>query len=155
VPTEGYRIPVKPEHLRIVREAMVDVNISGTGRSAFLGAPYRSAGKTGTAQVVGIKANEKYDASKVDERHRDHSLFIAFAPAGPGEKPVIAIAALVENGGFGARAAAPIVRAAFDYYLLGKLPQGMEPLKSDRLPPEAARPAEAARLAQAQGPRRE
>ena len=155
VPTEGYRIPVKPEHLRIVREAMVDVNISGTGRSAFLGAPYRSAGKTGTAQVVGIKANEKYDASKVDERHRDHSLFIAFAPAGPGEKPVIAIAALVENGGFGARAAAPIVRAAFDYYLLGKLPQGMEPLKSDRLPPEAARPAEAARLAQAQGARRE
>jgi penicillin-binding protein 2 len=134
---------------------MVDVNISGTGRSAFLGAPYRSAGKTGTAQVVGIKANEKYDASKVDERHRDHSLFIAFAPAGPGEKPVIAIAALVENGGFGARAAAPIVRAAFDYYLLGKLPQGMEPLKSDRLPPEAAQPAEAARLAQAQGARRE
>jgi len=155
VPRESYRIPVKPEHLRIVREAMVDVNISGTGRGAFLGAPYRAAGKTGTAQVVGIKANEKYDASKVDERHRDHSLFIAFAPAAPGEKPVIAIAALVENGGFGARAAAPIVRAAFDYYLLGKLPQGMEPLKSDRLPPEAARPAEAPRLAQAGEARRE
>jgi penicillin-binding protein 2 len=134
---------------------MVDVNVSGTGRGAFAGVPYKAAGKTGTAQVIGIKANEKYDASKVDERHRDHSLYIAFAPAGPGEKPVIAVAALVENGGFGARAAAPIVRAAFDYYLLGKLPQGMEPLKSDRLPPEAARPAEAARLAQAQGARRE
>jgi penicillin-binding protein 2 len=72
--------------------------------------------------VIGIKANEKYDASRIDERHRDHSLYIAFAPAGPGEKPAIALAALVENGGFGARAAAPIVRTAFDYYLLGKLP---------------------------------
>ncbi len=149
VPAEGNRIPVKPEHIRIVREAMVDVNISGTGRGAFLGAPYRAAGKTGTAQVVGIKTNEKYDASRIDERHRDHSLYIAFAPAGPGEKPVIAIAALVENAGFGARAAAPIVRAAFDYYLLGKLPPGMAPLQSDRLPPEAARPQPSPRLAQA------
>jgi len=149
VPKEGHRIPIKPEHIRLVREAMVDVNISGTGRSAFAGAPYKVAGKTGTAQVVGIKANEKYDASKIDERHRDHSLYIAFAPAGPGEKPVIAIAALVENGGFGARAAAPIVRAAIDYYLLGKLPQEMGPLKSDRLPAEATRPQEAPRLAQA------
>ena len=148
VPKESYRIPVRPEHLRIVREAMVDVNVSGTGRGAFVGAPYRSAGKTGTAQVIGIKANEKYDASKVDERHRDHSLFIAFAPAGPGEKPAIALAVLVENGGFGARAAAPIARAAFDYYLLGKLPAGMGPLKSERLPPEAARPS-LPRLAQA------
>jgi len=155
VPKESYRIAVKPEHLRFVREAMVDVNISGTGRSVFVGAPYRAAGKTGTAQVIAIKANEKYDASKVDERHRDHSLFIAFAPAGPGEQPAIAIAALVENGGFGARAAAPIVRAAFDYYLLGKLPQGMAPLKSDRLPPEAAQPQQAARLAQAAQVRRE
>ena len=155
VPKEGYRIPVKPEHIRLVREAMVDVNISGTGRGAFAGTPYRAAGKTGTAQVVGIKANEKYDASKVDERHRDHSLFIAFAPAGPGEKPVIAVAALVENGGFGARAAAPIVRAAFDYYLLGKLPPGMETLRSDRLPPEAARRPQAPSLAQAKEARRE
>jgi penicillin-binding protein 2 len=155
VPKEGHRIPVKAEHIRLVREAMVDVNISGTGRSAFAGAPYKVAGKTGTAQVVGIKTNEKYDASKIDERHRDHSLYIAFAPAGPGEKPVIAIAALVENAGFGARAAAPIVRAAIDYYLLGKLPQAMAPLKSDRLPPEAARPQEAPRLAQAVEMRRE
>jgi penicillin-binding protein 2 len=155
VPQEGYRIPVKAEHIRIVREAMVDVNISGTGRGAFAGAPYKAAGKTGTAQVIGIRVNEKYDASKIDERHRDHSLFIAFAPAGPGEKPVIAIAALVENAGFGARAAAPIARAAFDYYLLGRLPQGMAPLKSDRLPSEAARPQESPRLAQAAGARRE
>jgi penicillin-binding protein 2 len=149
VPAAGVQIPVRQEHIRIVREAMVDVNISGTGRTAFAGAPYKVAGKTGTAQVVGIKANEKYDASKIDERHRDHSLYIAFAPAGPGEKSVIAIAALVENAGFGARAAAPIVRAAIDYYLLGKLPPAMAPLKSDRLPPEAAQPRELPRLAQA------
>jgi penicillin-binding protein 2 len=150
VPRESYRIDVRPEHLRIVREAMVDVNISGTGRGAFAGVPYKVAGKTGTAQVIAIKANEKYDASKIDERHRDHSLYIAFAPADPGERPVIAIAALVENGGFGARAAAPIVRAALDYYLLGKLPAGMEPLKSDRLPAEASRPQESPRLANAE-----
>ncbi len=147
VQQESYRIPVKSEHLRIVREAMVDVNVSGTGRSAFAGAPYKTAGKTGTAQVIGIKANEKYDASQIDERHRDHSLFIAFAPAGSGEKPTIAIAALVENAGFGARAAAPIVRAALDYYLLGKVPQGMAPLRTDRLPAEAARRGDAPRLA--------
>jgi penicillin-binding protein 2 len=116
--------------------------------------PYKAAGKTGTAQVIGIKANEKYNAERIDERHRDHSLYIAFAPAGPGEKPVIAVAALVENGGFGARAAAPIVRAAFDYYLLGKLPAGMGPLKSERLPPEASRPTPP-RLAQAAGERLE
>ncbi len=151
VPKESYRIPLTPEHLRIVREAMVDVNISGTGRGAFAGVPYKVAGKTGTAQVIGIKANEKYDASRIDERHRDHSLYIAFAPAGPGEKPVIAIAALVENGGFGARAAAPIVRTALDYYLLGKLPPGMGPLKSDRLPAEVARQRDPTQLAAAQG----
>src|SRR4029434_9579255 len=92
------------------------------------GAPYKVGGKTGTAQVVGIKQGEKYNESKVDERHRDHSLFIAFAPA---EDPKIAIAVLVENGGFGARAAAPIARAAIDYYLLGKKPAGPAPSDDD------------------------
>jgi penicillin-binding protein 2 len=121
VPMESYRIPLKPEHLKFVRDAMVDVNISGTGRVAFQGAPYKVGGKTGTAQVVGIKQGEKYNEARVAERHRDHSLFIAFAPA---EDPKIALAVLVENGGFGARAAAPIARAAIDYYLLGKKPAG-------------------------------
>ncbi len=121
VPKESYRIAVKPEHMKFVRDAMVDVNISGTGRVAFQGAPYKVGGKTGTAQVVGIKQGEKYNEARVAERHRDHSLFIAFAPA---EDPKIAIAVLVENGGFGARAAAPIARAAIDYYLLGKKPAG-------------------------------
>lgn len=155
VPQEGYRIPLKPQHLKIVSDAMVDVNISGTGRSVFSGAPYKVAGKTGTAQVIGIKVNEKYDADKLDERHRDHSLYIAFAPAGPGEKPTIALAVLVENGGFGARAAAPVARAAFDYYLLGKVPGGIGPLLTDRLPPEAVRPGDPPRMAQLEGAGRE
>jgi penicillin-binding protein 2 len=121
VPKESYRIPVKPGHMKFVRDAMVDVNISGTGRVAFQGAPYKVGGKTGTAQVISIKQGEKYNEARTAERHRDHSLFIAFAPA---EDPKIAIAVLVENGGFGARAAAPIARAAIDYYLLGKKPAG-------------------------------
>jgi penicillin-binding protein 2 len=128
VPSESYRIPVKEEHLKTVFDAMVDVNISGTGRVAFQGAPYKVAGKTGTAQVITIKQNEKYDENRVNERHRDHSLFIAFAPA---EDPKIAIALLVENGGFGSRAAAPIARQAIDYYLLGKVPTAPADLGDD------------------------
>jgi penicillin-binding protein 2 len=119
VPKESNRIEYKPEHLRVVLDAMVDVNITGTGRGAFQGVAYKVGGKTGTAQVVGIKQNEKYDERRVAERNRDHSLFIAFAPA---EKPRIALAVLVENGGFGAAAAAPIARQVLDYYLLGKVP---------------------------------
>jgi penicillin-binding protein 2 len=128
VPKESYRIPVQPEHLRIVREAMVDVNISGTGRWVFQGAPYKVAGKTGTAQVISIKQNEKYDENRVHERHRDHSLYMGFAPAEPGVQPKIALAVLVENGGFGARAAAPIARLVLDYYLLGKVPSAPAPV---------------------------
>jgi penicillin-binding protein 2 len=128
VPSESYRIPVKDQHLKTVIDAMVDVNISGTGRVAFQGVPYKVAGKTGTAQVITIKQNEKYDEKRIDERHRDHSLFIAFAPA---EDPKIAIALLVENGGFGARAAAPIARQAIDYYLLGKVPTAPADLGDD------------------------
>jgi penicillin-binding protein 2 len=124
VSAESGRIPLHPENLALVRAAMVGVTTdpSGTAYAAFVGAPYRAAGKTGTAQVVGIGQNEKYDARLVEERHRDHSLFIAYAPAEPGAKPRIAIALLVENGGWGALAAAPIARAVMDYYLLGKEP---------------------------------
>jgi penicillin-binding protein 2 len=95
------------------------VNIEGTSARAFQGAPYTSGGKTGTAQVVTIKQGEKYHASQVDERHRDHALFTAYAPA---DDPKIAIAMIVENAGFGAQAAAPIARRAFDYYLMGLYP---------------------------------
>jgi penicillin-binding protein 2 len=113
------RLELKPEHIAVVKQAMVDVNRTGTGARAFAGAPYTSAGKTGTAQVIGIKQGEKYVEAKVQERHRDHSLFIAYAPA---EAPKIALAVIVENGGFGARAAAPIARQVFDYYLTGSRP---------------------------------
>ncbi len=122
VPSESSRISLNPRNLQFVRDAMVDVNVSGTARAAFVGAPYRVAGKTGTAQVIGIAQNEKYNERHVDERHRDHSLYIAFAPAEPGAKPKIALALLVENGGWGAMAAAPIARQVIDFYLLGKLP---------------------------------
>ena len=120
VPSESYRIPLKPEHLQLVKSAMVDVNRFGTSRVAFAGAEYVSAGKTGTAQVIGIRQGEKYDARRIAERHRDHSLFMAFAPV---DEPRLAVAVIVENGGFGAQAAAPIARRVFDYYLLGKLPR--------------------------------
>jgi penicillin-binding protein 2 len=121
-------IDLKPEHLKIVKDALTGVNVEGTGARAFAGAPYTSAGKTGTAQVIAIKQGEKYVASRVAERHRDHALFIAYAPA---DKPKLALAVLVENAGFGARAAAPIARQVFDYYLLGKQPVPVKPGKDD------------------------
>lgn len=110
-------IDIKPEYLKVVKDALIGVNKEGTGARAFAGATYISAGKTGTAQVVAIKQGEKYIASRVAERHRDHALFVAYAPA---DDPKIAVAVLVENAGFGAAAAAPIARKVFDYYLLGK-----------------------------------
>ena len=116
--TVGERI-AKPENIAIIRKAMVGVNIEGTSAAAFRGAPYTSGGKTGTAQVVTIKQGEKYHASQVDERHRDHALFTAYAPA---DDPKIVVAMIVENAGFGAQAAAPIARRAFDYYLMGLYP---------------------------------
>jgi penicillin-binding protein 2 len=121
-PEVAHRVPAKREHLEMVKRAMAGVNKEGTAARAFAGAQYTSGGKTGTAQVIAIKQNEKYDEDKVSERHRDHSWFIAFAPL---ESPKIAIAVLVENGGFGSRTAAPISRTMLDYYLLGKLPESM------------------------------
>ncbi len=117
VPEPSYTVPMKPEHLAFVKNALVGVNKEGTSAAAFVKTPYVSAGKTGTAQVYSLKG-EKYSA-KIDERLRDHAWYIAYAPA---DKPRIAIAVLVENGGFGAQAAAPIARQVFDYYLTGKVP---------------------------------
>ena len=117
------RIPLDQKYIDFVKHAMAGVNLDpdGTGAGAFAGAQYTSAGKTGTAQVVAMKGNARsYDNGKVAERFRDHSLYIAFAPL---ENPRIAIAVVVEHGGFGAQAAAPIARAVLDYYLLGKLPE--------------------------------
>ena len=128
-PQQVRAIPLKAEHVEFVKNAMAGVNREGTGARVFAGAQYTSGGKTGTAQVIGLKQNEKYDEKRIAERHRDHSLFVAFAPL---ESPRVAIAAIVENGGFGARAAAPIVRAALDFYLLGKLPAaGATPAAQD------------------------
>ena len=88
----------------------------GTARKVGDSAVYRIAGKSGTAQVVAIKQGEKYDRSKVQERHRDHALFIGFAPA---DKPQIAVAVMVENGESGSGVAAPVVKQVLDAWLLG------------------------------------
>ena len=126
----GEKRPVEPQPLRdlklkqqnidVIRRAMVGVIKEGTGTRAFAGAPYEAAGKTGTAQVYSLKGAD-YKAGGVKKELRDHALFIAYAPA---DKPRIALAVLVENGGFGAQSAAPIARMVLDYYLLGKLPAG-------------------------------
>jgi penicillin-binding protein 2 len=108
-----------PEHLEVIRKSMVGVNIEGTSATSFIGAQYVSAGKTGTAQVFTIKQNEKYNAAAIDERLRDHALFVAFAPA---DDPKVALAMVVENGGFGAQSAAPIARRVFDFVIMGQYP---------------------------------
>ena len=113
------QLPYKPQNIEVIKKALVGVNLEGTSAAAFRAAAYVSGGKTGTAQVVQIKQNEKYDAAKMDERHRDHALFMAFAPA---ENPRIALAMVVENAGFGAQNAAPIARRVFDYWLQGLYP---------------------------------
>jgi len=119
VPKESYRIPLKQENVDIIKAAMVGVTREGTSIRSFGNASYISGGKTGTAQAAAMSKTVKYDASKLAERLRDHSLYIAFAPA---DKPRIALAIIVENAGFGSAAAAPIARLAIDYYLLGKRP---------------------------------
>lgn len=122
VDKESYRIPLKQENIDFVKQAMVGVTteVGGTALRVFKDAGYISGGKTGTAQVVGMKKNEKYNRNGT-EKFRDNSLYTAFAPA---DHPRIAIAIVVENGGFGADTAAPIVKKALDYYLLGKRPDG-------------------------------
>ena len=112
-------LPFKPEHVELIRNAMNGVTREGTSRAAFAGSAYESGGKTGTAQAVSLKAGEKYSQIKADERKRDHSLYVAFAPL---ESPTIALAVIVENAGYGSMAAAPIARRVFDYLLLGQVP---------------------------------
>ncbi|PYB71649.1 penicillin-binding protein 2 [Pseudomonas sp. LB-090624] len=90
-------------------------NARGTARKAAAGAQYRIAGKSGTAQVVAIKQGEKYDRNKLQERHRDHALFVAFAPA---DDPKIVVSVMVENGESGSGVAAPVVRQIMDAWLL-------------------------------------
>jgi penicillin-binding protein 2 len=108
-----------PENLEIIKKAMIGVNIEGTSATSFAGAQYVSAGKTGTAQVFTVKQNEKYNAATIDERMRDHALFVAYAPA---DDPKVALAMVVENAGFGAQNAAPIARRVFDFVIMGQYP---------------------------------
>jgi penicillin-binding protein 2 len=122
VARESGRIPLKQHNIDVIKNAMVGVTTDGkapgTGYMAFRNAGYIAGGKTGTAQVVGLRG-AKYNHNMTPERLRDNALFTAFAPA---DKPRIAIAMVVENAGFGSTYAAPIVRKALDYYLLGKRP---------------------------------
>jgi penicillin-binding protein 2 len=112
-------LPLKPEHTEIIARALHGVTQEGTSVRSFLGAPYKSGGKTGTAQAVTIKQNEKYNAAKIEEHLRDHALYIAAAPI---DAPTVALAVVVENAGFGSDSAAPIARRVFDYLLLGQYP---------------------------------
>jgi penicillin-binding protein 2 len=116
---EPVNLGYKPENVAIIRKAMVAVTQQGTSTRVFQGAGYLSGGKTGTAQAVTVAQGTKYNASKLEEHQRDHALYIAFAPA---DDPKIAIAAIVENAGFGAASAAPITRRVFDYYLMNQYP---------------------------------
>ena len=112
-------LPYKPEHVEVLRNALAGVPVEGTSRASFAGAGYASGGKTGTAQAVGARANEKYNAAKVEEHKRDHALYIAAAPI---NEPTVALAVIVENAGWGSDSAAPIARRVFDYLLLGQYP---------------------------------
>ncbi len=114
------KIELDPENVALVKRGMMDVTLpGGTAASVGTNAGYFIAAKTGTAQVIGIKQNEKYNANAINERHRDHALFIAYAPA---DDPTIAMAVIVENGQHGGSTAGPIARKVMDYYLLGKIP---------------------------------
>lgn len=120
------QISLIESNLQIVKDGMVGVTQpGGTASVMAAGAEYTIAAKTGTAQVIGMRKGEKYNASAIDERHRDHALFIAYAPA---DDPKIALAVIVENGGHGGTAAGPIARKVMDYYLLGKMPKTEVPL---------------------------
>lgn len=107
-------IPLKQENIDVVKRALVDVTRTGTARRAFANASYQAAGKTGTAQVFSLRG-AKYNASTIDERLRDHALFMAYAPA---DNPKIAVGLIVENAGWGATVAAPVARSVFDYWLI-------------------------------------
>ena len=112
-------LPLQPEHVALIRRALHGVTTEGTSTRSFLGATYASGGKTGTAQAVGVRQNEKYNAGKLEEHKRDHALYMAAAPI---DNPTVALAVVVENAGFGGDSAAPIARRVFDYLLLGLYP---------------------------------
>ncbi|MFZ1852961.1 MAG: penicillin-binding protein 2 [Nitrosomonas sp.] len=124
-----YTVNLKPKNLEVVKNALIDVTKpGGTAAKAAANASYTFAGKTGTSQVVKIKQGERYNEKLINERHRDHAMFIAYAPA---ESPKIALAVLVENTGTGGSTAAPVARQVFDYYLLGNTPDAADDSSDD------------------------
>jgi penicillin-binding protein 2 len=147
----------KAENVRTVLNAMQAVTTEGTSTRVFAGAAYASGGKTGTAQAVTIGQKDRYDARKLEEHQRDHSLYVAFAPV---DQPRVALALVVENAGFGAAHAAPIARRVFDYLLMDQYPNPQDlaavrlgqasapigkPLKASEMPwPPEAPPSAAA-----------
>ena len=126
IPSEVlYNLNFKPDNLTLIQKALVDVTRpGGTAARAGANSAYPIAGKTGTSQVIALKQTEKSTENPVDERQRDHALFIAYAPA---DNPQIVLAVLVENGGHGAATAAPLARQVLDFYLLGKRPHSPIP----------------------------
>ncbi len=114
------KINVRQQDIDFIKCAMEGVVTNGTAAKVFAGAPYQVAGKTGTAQVYSLQG-ANYNGHALAEHLRDHALFIAFAPA---EKPTIALALIVENGGWGAGSAGPIARKVLDYYIVDRLKPG-------------------------------
>jgi len=129
----SHQIPLKQDNLAIIKRALVDVTRRGTARRAFADVPYEVAGKTGTAQIYSLRG-ARYRADSIDERLRDHALFMAYAPA---DKPRIALALIVENGGWGAATAAPLARTVLDNWLL-RGEQGQPEIKTADLTLTAA-----------------
>lgn len=131
VPAEQDPIQVKDDNYwNVALQGMYLVNNGpeGSGRHAFAGASYKSGGKSGTAQVVGMKENQRYDASKLKAEHRDNALFVTFAPF---DNPRVVCALILENAGGGSKNAAPLARAMLDSYLLNKYDS---PVEDDEVP---------------------
>ncbi len=126
--------PAHWEHARKAMEAVMH-GARGTARATGKDSEYRIAGKSGTAQVVAIKQGERYDRDKVQERHRDHALFIAYAPA---DAPEIAVSVMVENGESGSGVAAPVAKAVLDAWLLPPELEGPPPLDPEDAEAETA-----------------
>ena len=142
---EPVQLGYKPEHVALIKRALTSVTQDGTSARVFAGAGYLSAGKTGTAQAVTIGQKDKYNASKLEEHQRDHSLYMAFAPV---DAPQVALAVVVENAGFGAAHAAPIARRVFDYLLMGQYPseEDMAAVQKGLAASPIGKPREAASL---------
>ena len=113
VSSPEYRIEMSQADINVVKRALAEVPTHGTARRVFQGANYESAGKTGTAQVFSLRG-ATYNARNLDKRLHDHALYMGFAPV---DEPKIALAVIVENGGWGSTVAAPIARKVFDYWL--------------------------------------